>query len=367
MTMDARRASLLVPALLALALGACRGGASVPEPGAILLRVDVTAGAPMPDELLVFVYDDTGILWSNVRVPAEGPLVPQSAQSLGTILIQPGSTTGTLRLEVRGLAAGTTVVDGLLEIAPGARAQGSFELALGTPLPADGDGDGIPDQIDDCPAVADPQQNGCPAAVDAGADANAGSDARAGDDAQAGADARPGDDASADAGVDASDDADAGDPCANGGCGAPQGAKCAANGDCASGFCADGVCCANACTGPCRSCNQPGSDGVCLGYAQGTDPELECASGTTCNGAGACGKPPSSGSKANGDLCSGAGECSSGFCTDGVCCPSACNAPCQSCGTGTCQTVKNTQDVPECSGAMTCNPHGKCVSSGGSG
>jgi hypothetical protein len=343
MAMELRRASWLFPALLALALalalGACRSGGSAPEPGAILLRVDVMAGVPMPDELRVFIYDDTGILWSDVRVPAEGPLVPQSAQSLGTILIQPGATTGTLRLEVRGLAAGASIVDGLLEIAPGARAQATFDLVLGTPLPPDEDGDGVPDQIDDCPAVADPEQTGCPVVVDAGQDASASDDAGA--------------------------DADAGDPCADGGCGAPQGATCAANGDCASGFCADGVCCANACTGPCRSCNQPGSDGVCLGYAQGTDPELECASGTTCNGAGACGKPPSAGSKANGDLCSGASECASGFCTDGVCCGTLCNAPCQSCGTGTCLMVKNTQDVPECAGSMTCNPHGKCVSSGG--
>jgi hypothetical protein len=332
MAMPARHA-WFVAAVATLEVGACRPGGSAPEPGAILLRLDVMSGAPTPDELRVFVYDDTGILWSNQRVPAEGALVPQSAQSLGTILIQPGATTGTLRLEVRGLAAGILVEDGLLEIAPGARGQGTFDLALGTPLPRDGDGDGIPDEIDDCPAVADPYQTGCPVTVDAGGDADV--------------------------------DADAGDPCADGGCGAPQGSTCRANGDCASGFCADGVCCANACTGACRSCNQPGSDGVCSGYPQGTDPELECATGTTCNGAGACGKPPTAGSKANGELCSGSAECASTFCTDGVCCGSACNAPCQSCGTGTCQMVKNTQDVPECAGSMTCNPHGKCIAGSG--
>jgi hypothetical protein len=329
----ARRTSWWAPALATLVIGACRPGAAIPESGAILLRLDVMSGAPTPDELRIFVYDDSGILWSDARVPAEGPLQPQSAQNLGTILIQPGVTTGTLRLELRGLAAGTEVVDGLLEIAPGARGQATFDLALVTPLPPDGDGDGVPDQIDDCPAVADPDQTGCPSAADAGEEASA----------------------------DATAAGDAGDPCADGGCGAPQGAACAANSDCASASCADGVCCANACTGPCRSCNQPGSDGVCLGYAQGTDPELECASGMTCNGAGACGKPPTSGSKANGELCSGAAECSSGFCTDGVCCGSACTAACHSCGTGTCKVVKSTDDVPECAAPMTCNAKGKCV------
>jgi len=85
----------------------------------------------------------------------------------------------------------------------------------------------------------------------------------------------------------------------------------------------------------------------------------------TCNGAGACGKAPPPTSKANGELCGAAGECMSGFCTDGVCCNSACNAPCQSCSTGACQAVKSGQDVPECVSPKTCNSHGSCVQSGG--
>jgi hypothetical protein len=325
--MRARRTLGLLLVPMAASAIACRAGREVPESGALLLRVQVASGTTAPDELRVYVYDDTGILWSDVREPAEGALVPQSAQTLGTILIQPGSTTGTLRLEVRGLAGGARVLDGLLTIAPAARAQGTFDLLLDPTLPPDGDGDGIPDQIDDCPAAADPDQLGCPTAVDAGDDG--------GDDGGTG--------------------------CPASGCGAIQGAACAANADCASGFCADGVCCANACLGPCRSCNQPGSDGLCQGYPQGSDPELECASGTTCNGPGACGKVAPPASKANGELCAVAAECSSGFCTDGVCCGSACTDPCKSCGTGTCTVVKNTQDVPECAAPMTCNPHGKCV------
>ena len=335
---DARRIKLLIPAAVAIAVaavgGGCRSGGTVPEPGAILLRVDLAAGAPAPDELRVYVYDDTGILWSDVREPAQGPLVPQSAQTLGTILIQPGESVGTLRIEVRGLASGVWILDGLLEVAPADRAQGTFVVVLDSMLPPDRDGDGVPDPIDDCPAVADPQQKGCPSAIDGGVDA--------------GADAGP----------------DGAASCGDGGC-APQGTACTTNDSCASGFCADGVCCVNDCAGPCRSCNQPGSNGVCLGYALGTDPEMECATGMTCNGAGACGKAPPPTSKANGELCNGASECMSGFCTDGVCCNSACNAPCQNCGTGACQAVKSGQDVPECVSPKTCNSHGSCVQSGG--
>jgi hypothetical protein len=334
----ARRGKLLIPAAVAIAVaalaGGCRSGGTVPEPGAILLRVDLAAGAPTPDELRVYVYDDTGILWSDVREPAQGPLVPESAQTLGTILIQPGESTGTLRIEVRGLASGVWILDGLLEVAPPERAQGTFVVVLGSMLPPDGDGDGVPDPIDDCPAVPDPQQKGCSSPTDGGVDA--------------GPDAGP----------------DGGPICGDGGC-APQGAACTSNTSCASGFCADGVCCANDCAGTCRSCNQPASNGLCLGYPLGTDPEMECTTGMTCNGAGACGKAPPPTSKANGELCGAAGECMSGFCTDGVCCNSACNAPCQSCSTGACQAVKSGQDVPECVSPKTCNSHGSCVQSGG--
>lgn len=37
-----------------------------------------------------------------------------------------------------------------------------------------------------------------------------------------------------------------------------------------------------------------------------------------------------------GDPCIDPGQCTSGFCVDGVCCPNACDGPGQSCGTGAC-------------------------------
>jgi hypothetical protein len=330
---------------------ACRSSRQVPESGAVLLRLSVAAGSPTPDELRVWVYDDSGALWDGVRVPESGALVPESGARLGTILIQPGASVGALRLHVQALAGGARVLDGILTVAPEARDRGSFDLVLDPALLPDDDGDGVPDAIDDCPATANPAQGGCPDAgaptVDAGPD-TAGDAGRDADD-------RGGS-------VDSGDAAEAGCDAA-GGCLKPQGATCALGAECGSGFCADGVCCASDCLGPCRSCNQPSSGGVCQAYVLGTDPERECASGDTCNGAGACGPAPPPGSKANGVLCGAAVECSSGFCKDGVCCNSACTATCQSCGSGTCQAVKRTQDVPECGGTMTCNANAKCVAS----
>jgi hypothetical protein len=143
-------------------------------------------------------------------------------------------------------------------------------------------------------------------------------------------------------------------------CKKPQGGLCAGDGECASGTCADGVCCSNACLGPCRSCNQPSSVGSCQGYAEGTDPEGECQGGASCNGAGACGAAPPT-NRANGQLCRAGTECASGHCSDGVCCNEACNLPCQACGQGTCGSVTNAEDNPECMGTRVCNGRGKCV------
>ncbi|HXU65320.1 MAG TPA: hypothetical protein VN962_26655, partial [Polyangia bacterium] len=64
----------MAAAAMGLLLG-CRSSTQTPEPGALLLQVDLAAGAPVPDELRLWAYDDTGVLWSNARFPAEGPLV----------------------------------------------------------------------------------------------------------------------------------------------------------------------------------------------------------------------------------------------------------------------------------------------------
>ena len=94
--------------------------------------------------------------------PAQGPLVPQSATELGTILIQPGVTVGDLRFDLRGLSSGALVDEGTLKIPAASATGGTFDVTLASALPADSDGDGVPDPIDDCPSVPDPKQAGCP-------------------------------------------------------------------------------------------------------------------------------------------------------------------------------------------------------------
>ena len=341
------RPILLLPVLLAavVATAGCGKGTQI-ESGAVLLDLSVASGVTTPDEIRIWVYDDTGALWNDVRVPDGGALAPESATHLGTVLIQPGAAKGALRIHVRGLVAEARVADGALSLPAGMR--GKVALLLEGAVPADGDGDGVPDVIDDCPAIADADQQGCPGGADPGQDA--GTDAAPDVRGDAGNDGPP----PTDSGTDAPINCDA-----SGACNRAVGAPCTDGVQCTSTFCVDGVCCGNACVGPCRSCNQPNNDGTCLAYAQGMDPAAECTGGLTCNGAGSCG-PAAGGPKKNGELCSSGSECTSTFCADGVCCNSACDTPCRTCETGTCANVSRKQDVPECAGTMTCNAAAKC-------
>ncbi len=456
--MRATHIGLLV--VLALGLG-CRSSSSVPEPGAVLLQVGCADGVSAPDELRVWAYHETGVLWDGTRIPEHGALDSTNPAKLGTILIAPGTIQGALRIHVRAYAVGQRLADGFIAIASLSGEDRTHELHLQPALPDDSDGDDVPDAIDDCPGVPNPAQGGCAAApaFDAGmtdgarpadavavdtrnlaADSSTAGDIR--DVSPSSEDARPSLDKGVTVMTDVAGKADAWDAPVNLG-DAPdssasvkidvgptipdgrrvdadssvpfdlafdqtalpdvhapvdlvipadaattdgdsspldgdradtheedvggtnsrksQGEPCEQNEECASTFCADGVCCTNACVGPCRSCNQPDDTGSCHGYTAGTDPEYECLEGAKCNGVGACGTVPGQ-DKANGQLCGSGAECTSGICKDNVCCNTACNLPCQTCGSGTCEPVKSARDTPECSDGKTCNGAGKCVS-----
>lgn len=50
-----------------------------------------------------------------------------------------------------------------------------------------------------------------------------------------------------------------------------------------------------------------------------------------------------------------------GVCADGVCCNAGCTTACQTCATGICLPVTNQDDPDTCTGTMTCNGTGSCV------
>ncbi|HEX3905469.1 MAG TPA: hypothetical protein VH853_21780 [Polyangia bacterium] len=92
----------------------------------------------------------------------------------------------------------------------------------------------------------------------------------------------------------------------------------------------------------------------------------DCASPAVCNSNGSCGL------KSPGQACVTAAECGSGFCSQSVCCATACTGVCQSCALpaapGTCSNVANGTADPEGTchdqGNTSCGTDGFCDGSG---
>ena len=166
-TRAVRSAEALLTVYLVVASTACAEPREVPEMGALLLQVHSESGARLPDGLRVSVYDDGGALFKNARVPDMGTITggraepSVSAAELGTVLIQPGATHGSLRIHVRAFKGRARLSDGAARIPDDARQSGVFDLSLRAPLLTDRDHDDVPDEIDDCLLERNPEQKGC--------------------------------------------------------------------------------------------------------------------------------------------------------------------------------------------------------------
>ena len=142
---------------------------------------------------------------------------------------------------------------------------------------------------------------------------------------------------------------DPGEFCNAGACVSPggNGSTCQGNNQCTSGNCSNGMCCAPGltnCGGSCSSLSTNANCGTC-GHS--------CAAGSTCVG-GSC-------YLVAGQPCTGAGQCASNFCVDGVCCDTSCAGQCQACAerskVGTCTTISGNPrgSRPACTGTQpTC-------------
>lgn len=141
--------ALAVLAGVAIAAGC---GASS-ESASLFLTVEVAPGTAAPDELRVSVFDERQAIFVDQRLPATGALTPLSATTLGTVTIYLLPASRAVRLDVRGLSAGqahlcwTTSVPIVVR-----RGQQAVTASLSAADPGpDGDGDGVPDAIDNCP------------------------------------------------------------------------------------------------------------------------------------------------------------------------------------------------------------------------
>ncbi len=115
----------------------------------VRVKLALADGAPAPDALTVSVFDRFGGV-------AYG--VPLAARLPGDVLILLSRDAGMARVVALGSAGGQLVVGGASATAISPGRESPMPLVLSATLPLDTDGDGVPDVIDDCPTVADPDQ-----------------------------------------------------------------------------------------------------------------------------------------------------------------------------------------------------------------
>jgi hypothetical protein len=409
------RRALFLAALLAAA------GCKSEVPASLLLTVTSTGEAP--SLLRLSVFDGKGQAHDEHQF-----IAPAGARgSLGTLVVYPRAG-GSLSLRVQGagLLDEQVVAMGAISIRLTAGKQSTAKLTLIPVAQAvDRDGDGVLDEIDNCPGRANPGQqdatedgtgDDCGDADASAADSGSGSDAGSGSDGGTGARALA--------------------------------AACTDGSQCQTGFCVDGVCCESACRDVCRACNLPDMGGQCAAIPAGQpDRRGGCAAQTVdtcgldgaCNGAGACRRHPagtvcrpaacalgsertlpatcdgngtcgqadtlscapyacaagscvtvcqsasdcapgvpcsngSCGKKPLGAPCAGGSECQSTHCIDGVCCETGdCSGACRSCNVvgaaGSCRELP-TNAEPRAAGCpaeptASCGRTGKCDGAGG--
>jgi hypothetical protein len=316
---------------LPLALAVSLLGCSSSVPTSLLLTI-TAAGSPAPDVVQVRTFESGGVGQAFTTFPV--PTVAPDGR-LGTVVIYPAGQ-GPLRIQARGIRQSQVISQGTTRVDVSAGRQAAATLALDTaPLP-DGDGDGVPDDIDDCPAVANPDQKDSDR--DGRGDACAVADAGRPDGPAAPADVRV---TSAPEVGEIGPDAGGVGPEAAAPA-QPAGAACAAASECRSGFCTDGVCCEAAdCGGPCRACNLAGSAGSCRNISADGDPR---AGGCAPEPVGSCGRT---------GKCDGQGGCQRQL-NGTVCAPGRCKDDAQA-APSTCSDGKCVASCPrDCPGGFGC-------------
>jgi hypothetical protein len=294
-----------------IALVVCALACSSDVPASLLLTI-VSPGSPAPDAVQVRTFEDG----SPTQAFGTFPVSSAAADgTLGTVVIYPTSE-GELRVQAQGLREGKVISGGTARAAVSAGRQETATLTL-TAAVSDGDGDGVPDDIDNCPAVANERQED--------SDRDGHGDACSPDAGRSDGPAVPGTpDVRATTVPDGGAPARDAPPLVS----RPLGAACAAGSECGTGFCTDGVCCeAASCGGPCRACNLAGTAGSCRNLPADGEPRTagcsaeppgSCGRTGRCDGQGGCQRQPN-GSVCAPARCSDAREVAASTCQGGAC------------------------------------------------
>jgi formylglycine-generating enzyme required for sulfatase activity len=223
------RARRLILGALVLLLGCSRE-----EPGPstrLLLVFQRAAQAPAPQFLRLTWVGDGAVLDDRRRVPASGNLTA-TGTDLGTFEIDVRRAGTQRTIVAEGMVGGNVVAMGAATVKIVANQDNKTLVRLVAGQLADEDGDGIPDQVDNCPALSNRTQGPCldgapPALADASPDRAAVEGGPP--DAGASADVPPTADRPAPIDVVAPVDA-----------GTARGGVCTRNDECQTGNCSDG-------------------------------------------------------------------------------------------------------------------------------
>jgi hypothetical protein len=288
----------------------------------VVLQLYLAENVDEPDQLLVRTYHNLGEAFAPQTLTPE-PLSPQ--RGLGSMLVYPPAPdVKAVRLYVRGTKAGMPVAHGVIRFNFQPNTKGERALTLVRDIGGDRDGDEIPDSIDNCPDVRNPDQ--------------------------------------ADDDHDGTGNACKDGPPTRGG----NGNTCGTGAQCESGFCVAGICCNSQCDDRCSSCALPDNTGTCTRKPSDAA-DVSCGAQPKPDGG-----PPPAAVASNGAKCASGKDCSSGFCSDGVCCAEACEGLCQSCNTpdnaGTCKPrpAGDADRLDRCAAesTATCGRDGKCDGAG---
>lgn len=152
--------------VLALLASAC----APTTPTSVLLEID-SRGPVDADELRLDIFAPEGVALRGQRVPASGvPALP------GQLVLYPPLAGVELRLHLVALAANAILAAGSGRVVPVSGAQTRLKVWLEAGALPDSDGDGVPDDIDNCPSWPNPEQQPCPVS-DGGIDGDHGPEA----------------------------------------------------------------------------------------------------------------------------------------------------------------------------------------------
>jgi hypothetical protein len=142
---------------LCLIVGALLLGAGCKEvPTSVLLRVSAGDGLAAPDELRLDVYSEAGVELRNNRLPESGrPELPAE------VALFPRQSSGDLQIVVQARLGQKAIGEGWAFVRLEAGKQVRAEVIVRPGLLTDTDGDGVPDIVDNCPRVKNPDQDPC--------------------------------------------------------------------------------------------------------------------------------------------------------------------------------------------------------------